>query len=427
MSLSDSFRQGKGGNGMRKIVVTGMGAVTPIGNSVNAFWDSLVEGSSGIGPITLLDTSDLPAHIGGEVKELDFNSHLLTREEKISDRYTKFALIASQEAVTQAGLTVDESNADRIGVLIGTGIGGMKTIETNIERTLKRGPRKMSPYAIPMSIPDMASGLVAIRLGALGPNFSIASACATGAHAIGTSMRIIQYGDADVMITGGTEASITDFAVACFGNMKALSSREEPPEEASCPFDKRRDGFVIAEGAGVLVLESEESALARGADILAELSGYGASADAYHITAPDVTGRGAKLGMRMAVKDAGISGNEIDYINAHGTSTPLNDPMETRAIKDVFGQEKAAELKISSSKSMIGHLLGAAPAVEAIASIMTIRSGVVHPTINYREPDPDCDLDYTPNEPVEKKVGAVLSNSFGFGGHNGCLIFRNYD
>lgn len=403
-----------------------MGAVTPVGNSVESFWNSLVAGKSGIAPITLIDPVALPGQIGGEIRELDFGAHLKTHNEKISDRYTKFALVAAGEAMSQAGLIIDENNSDRIGVLIGSGIGGMKTIETNIERIVKRGARKVSPYAIPMGIPDMASGLVAIRFGAHGPNYSISSACATGAHSIGTSMRLIQYGDADVMITGGAEASITLFSVACFVNMKALTSRETPPEEASCPFDRRRDGFVIAEGAGVLVLESEDFARARGAEILAELAGYGASADAYHITAPDVTGRGAKLCIRQALKDAGVDADDVDYINAHGTSTPLNDPTETLAIKDVFGKERAKDLTISSSKSMIGHLLGAAPGVEAIASIMTIRNGVIHPTINYREPDPDCDLNYAPNRAVEKEVGTVLSNSFGFGGHNGCLLFRRY-
>ena len=410
----------------QRVVVTGLGAVTPLGNDVPTMWDSLVAGRSGVGPITHFDASDMEVRIAAEVKDFDPVTLFGRREARRNDRFTLFALEAARQAVADANLEFSDGLEQATGVLIGTGIGGVLTLLANYEVLQKRGPRRVSPFMIPMMMPNAASAAIAIAYGLRGPNFSLSSACATGSHAIGEAARMVRYGQAEVMICGGSEAAITPLSVAAFKNMGALSTRNDEPERACRPFDAGRDGFVIGEGAGILMLESLEHARRRGAHIYAELVGYGATADAFHVAAPDETGGGAALAMERALRDAGLSPEEVDYINAHGTSTPLNDRIETQAIRTVFGPH-ADRLAVSSTKSMLGHLMGAAGAAEAIACVKSLETGWVHPTVNYETPDPECDLDYVPNQARYAQPRVALSNSFGFGGHNGCLVFRRWE
>jgi 3-oxoacyl-[acyl-carrier-protein] synthase II len=403
-----------------------MGAITPIGNDVETFWQNVVAGCSGVGPITLFDASAMKTRIAAEVKGFDPEAWFGRKEARRMDRYAQFALAATQQALQDACLDPAQVDRERVGVILGTGIGGIGAMVQGVETLITRGPDRISPLTVPMMLADTAPGLIAIAYGFRGPNMAVVTACASGANAIGEAMRLIRQGDADVVIAGGAEAAILPVAVAAFNAMGAISTRNEEPERASRPFDRTRDGFVMGEGAGILILEGLEHAQARGARVYAEVVGYGTSADAYHITAPPENGEGAALAMRRALADAGLSPRDIDYINAHGTSTPLNDRSETQAIKAVFG-EAAYNVPISSTKSMIGHLLGAAGAVEAIVCIRAITDGVIPPTINYEHPDPECDLDYVPNGARRKPVRAAMSNSFGFGGHNACLIFQRYE
>ncbi len=410
---------------MRRVVVTGLGAITPVGTGVQKFWENLIAGVSGIDIIKRFDPIEagLTVHIAAEVKDFEPERYFDKKEaQKVSD-FIKFAVAASEEAIRDSGLLESKYDPYRVGVIIGTGIGGLRDIEEQQKVLMEKGPRRVSPFFIPYGISNMASGLVAIRFGFKGPNYCVVSACATGNHAIGDALRLIQKGDIDVAIAGGCESAITPLGIAGFAVMRALSTRNHEPQKASRPFDKDRDGFVMGEGAGILVLEEYEHAKARGAKIYAELVGYGATDDAYHITAPCADGEGAYMCMKLALEDAGIRPEDVDYINAHGTSTPLNDKSETLAIKRLFG-EHAYRLKISSNKSMIGHLLGAAGAVEAVATVKTIETGIIPPTINLENPDPECDLDYVPNKAIESPVRYALSNSFGFGGTNACLVFK---
>ncbi len=406
----------------RSVVVTGLGAVTPLGNDVPTFWENLLAGRSGAGPITQFNPSHLEVRIAAEVKDFDPVALFGRREARRHDRFTHFALEAARQAIADAGLRLDQEDRDAVGVVIGTGIGGALTFLENHDLFRESGPRRVSPFMIPMMMPNAASAVIAITYGLRGPNICISSACATGAHAIGEAAEMIRRGDAEVMIVGGSEAVIHPLAISGFANMGALSARNDEPQRASRPFDAGRDGFVLGEGAGVLILESLEHAQARGARIYCELAGYGASCDAFHIAAPEEAGEGAALAMRRALADAGLPPEAVDYINAHGTSTPLNDRIETQAIRTVFGPH-ADRLAVSSTKSMIGHLMGAAGAVEAIVCVKSLETGWVHPTINYETPDPACDLDYVPNQARYLKPRVALSNSFGFGGHNGCLVF----
>ena len=410
---------------MDRVVVTGMGAVTPLGIGKEKFFEGLKKGQSGIDHITSFDTEGFPSKIAGEVKDFDPADYIDKRDVKRMDRFTQFAVGASKMAVEDANLEINEHNSKRVGVSVGSGIGGLDTLEKNHKNLLERGPKRVSPFFIPMMIANMASGNVSIELGAKGPNLTVVTACATGTHAIGDSFRILQQGKSDVMIAGGTEATVTPLAVSGFSAAKALSTQNENPQKASRPFDKNRDGFVMGEGAGVLVLERLEHALERGADIYGEVIGFGMTGDAYHITAPDPEAIGAMECMNEALKDAGLEPKQVDYINAHGTSTKYNDVLETKAIKKIFG-EHAYKMKISSTKSMTGHLLGAAGGVEAVASFLTLRDDFVHPTINLEEPDGECDLDYVPNIGENCSVSVVLSNSFGFGGTNATLVFSEY-
>ncbi len=411
---------------MARVVITGMGAITPLGNDVETFWQNVVAGRSGVGPITLFDASALKTRIAAEVRDFDPEAWFGRKEARRMDRYAQFALAATQQALQDARLNPAHVDRERVGVILGTGIGGIGALVQGVETLMTRGPDRISPFMVPMMLADTAPGLIAITYGFRGPNMAVVTACASGTNAIGEAMHLIRRGDADVVIAGGAEAAILPISVAAFNVMGAISTRNEEPERASRPFDRTRDGFVMGEGAGILVLERLEHAQARGARIYAEVVGYGASADAYHITAPLENGEGAALAMRRALADAGLSPREVDYINAHGTSTPLNDKSETQAIKAVFG-EAAYDVPISSTKSMIGHLLGAAGAVEAIVCIRAITDGIIPPTINYEHPDPECDLDYVPNIARRKPVRVAMSNSFGFGGHNACVIFRRYE
>jgi len=412
----------------RRVVVTGMGAVTPLGTGVNRFWHNLINGISGIDHIKSFDPDEfgLNVKIAGEVKDFDPLDFMDKKDASRLSLFIQFAVGAAEEAIEDSGIKKAGYDPLRIGVIIGTGIGGLRDIEREHAVITSKGARRVSPFFIPYGISNMGAGYVAIRHGFKGPNYCVVSACATGNHAIGDAFRLIQSGDVDAVIAGGAEASITPLGVAGFAVMRALSTRNDEPQRASRPFDRDRDGFVVGEGAGVLVLEEYERAKARGARIYAEVVGYGATDDAFHITAPHECGEGAYECMRLALEDAGLNPSEVDYINAHGTSTPLNDTIETLAIKRLFG-EHAYRLKISSNKSMIGHLLGAAGAVEAIASIKTIETGVIPPTVNLENPDPECDLDYVPNRAVEADVKVVVSNSFGFGGTNACLIFKKVE
>ena len=411
----------------RRVVVTGMGTITPVGNDVATTWQSLIEGKSGTAPITKFDASNFPVKFAAEVKGFNPLDYMDRKEAKRADQYTQYAVAAARQAMTNAGLVERNGmDPDRIGVIIGSGIGGLKSFEEQHDVYRERGVGKISPFFIPMFIADIAAGIVSMMFNAKGPNYATVSACATSAHAIGDAYRTIQYGDADVMITGGAEATVTPMAIGGFANMKALSERNDSPETASRPFDSTRDGFVMGEGAGILILEELEHALARGATIYAEIVGYGATGDAYHLTAPAPDGEGAQRAMKRALKDAGLEPKDIQYINAHGTSTPANDFNETRAIKAVFG-EHAKSVNVSSTKSATGHMLGAAGAVEAVVSAMVVGTGIIPPTINYQNPDPELDLNYTPNKSVERDVNAVLSNSFGFGGHNTTLAIKRYE
>jgi len=410
---------------MRRVAITGLGALTPIGNDVKTMWDNLLAGKSGAGPITQFDTTHFKTHFACEVKDFDPTAVVGKKDARRMDRFTQFAVATAWQALGDCGLEVTHENAPRIGVMIGTGIGGISTILSQIEEMLLKGPDRVSPFLVPMMLPDTAAGQVAIQFGLKGPNLCPVSACATGSHAVGEAAEWVRRGAADVVLAGSAEAAIIPVAVAGFNNMTAISTRNDAPEKASRPFDKNRDGFVVGEGAGVLVLEELEHALARGARIYAEVLGYGASADAYHITAPEETGAGAAQAMRVALAQAGLRPDQIDYINAHGTSTPLNDKSETAAIKRVFG-EAAYHVAISSTKSMTGHLLGAAGAVEAVIAARVIAGCIIPPTINYETPDPNCDLDYVPNVARHQLVNTVMSNSFGFGGHNAVIIFGRY-
>jgi len=409
----------------KRVVVTGLGMVSPLGIGVNENWEAICQGKSGIGPVTRFDITDFPSKIAGEVKGFNPEDFIDKKETKKMDIFIHYALASGMMALKDSGLIIDESNADRVGVLVGAGLGGLSTIERYHSVLLEHGPKKISPFFIPMLIVNLAPGQISIYFGARGPNSSVVTACATGNHSIGEACRIIQRGDADVMIAGGAESTITPLAIGGFCSMRALSTRNEEPQRASRPFDKDRDGFVIAEGAGLLILEELEHAARRGAHIYAEIIGFGCNADAYHISAPSPNGMGAAKCMEIALKDARINYDEVDYVNAHGTSTPLNDLSETMAMKTVF-RDHARKIAVSSTKSMTGHLLGAAGGVEAIYSVLAISRGVIPPTINYETPDPECDLDYVPNTPREATVRVVMSNSFGFGGTNATLIFREF-
>ena len=411
----------------RRVVVTGMGAVTPIGNSIPEFYDSLENGKNGIGPITRFDTSEFKCRIAGEVKEFSPEDRIEKKDIRRMDLFTQYALYAADMAIEDAGLKDnDDINKERVGVIVGSGIGGILTFEKQTAVLNEKGVRKVSPFFITMLIADISPGRISIAHGFKGPNYAVTSACATANHAIGDSFRQIQYGSADVMIAGGSEATVSTLAVAGFMNMQALSRRNDEPEKASRPFDLERNGFILAEGGGIIVLEELEHAKARGARIYAEIGGLGNTGDAYHITAPAPGGEGAVRAINIALEDAGIKPEEVDYINAHGTSTQFNDKNETAAIKTVFGKH-AYKLSVSSTKSMTGHLLGAAGAVEAIACIFAINKSLIPPTINYEFPDPECDLDYTPNKAAAKEVNIAISNTFGFGGHNSVILFKKYD
>jgi 3-oxoacyl-[acyl-carrier-protein] synthase II len=410
----------------RRVVISGLGVVTSVGHTVKEFWEALLAGRSGVRRVTLFDPASYGSQIGAEVRDWDPALYLDPKEVRRNDRFTHFAYAAAMQAVRDAGLEIAGENGDRVGVIIGSGIGGMQTIETQHAILLERGPRKVSPFMIPSLISNMAGGLVAIALGARGPNFGVVSACATGTHAIGEACHAIRRGEADVMVAGGSEAAITPLAYAGFSSMKAMSTRNDEPEKASRPFERNRDGFVMGEGAGVLVLESLEHARSRGARIYCELAGYAATCDAHHITQPDPEGKGLSLAMNRALASAGTAPESVDYINAHGTSTPYNDKFETLAIKRVFGPH-AHRLAVSSTKSMTGHLLGAAGGIESVICVKTIETGMIAPTINLVEPDPDCDLDYVPNVARAAVVRTVLSNNLGFGGQNASVVFRAID
>ncbi len=407
----------------KRVVVTGLGVIASLGHNVPDFWASILAGKCGIDRVTQFDVKDYTCQIGAEVRGWDPAQHMDPKEVRRNDRYTHFGFCAAKQAVADAQLDMTKEDADRVGVIIGSGIGGMWTIENQHKVLLERGPRKVSPFMIPALISNMVGGLVAIELGARGPNFGVVSACATATHAIGESLRMIRSGEADVMVCGGAEASITPLSYAGFCSMKAMSTNNENPQKASRPFDANRDGFIMGEGSGILVLESLEHALARGAHIYCELIGYSATCDAFHITSPDPDGKGLSLAMTRALADARVQPHEIDYINAHGTSTPYNDKFETLAIKKVFG-DHAKKLMISSTKSMTGHLLGAAGGIEAVISVKTIETGEVPPTINLETPDPECDLDYVPNVKRSANVRTVMSDNLGFGGQNAALVFR---
>jgi 3-oxoacyl-[acyl-carrier-protein] synthase II len=408
---------------MRRVVVTGVGAVSPLGTGNQKNWEALVSGQSGIGPITRFDAGSLPVRIAGEVRDFEPEQFIDKKEVKKMDLFIQYAMGAAYFAMEDSGLQITEQNAERVGVLVGAGLGGLPTIEKYHTALLEGGYKKISPFFIPMLIINLAPGHISIKYGAKGPNLSSVSACATGTHSIGDAYHMIARGDADAMIAGGTEATVTPLGIGGFAVMKALSDRNDEPQRASRPFDKGRDGFIMGEGAGIVVLEEYEAAKQRGAKIYAEVVGYGLTGDAYHMTAPAEGGEGAARCMKMALNNAGVNPDQVGYINAHGTSTPFNDLNETLAIKSVFG-DHAYKLMVSSTKSMTGHLLGAAGGLEAVISCMVLDKGVVPPTINYEEPDPDCDLDYVPNTARDARVDYVMSNSLGFGGTNATLLFK---
>ena len=409
----------------RRVVITGMGVVTPIGIGKEDFWDSLRNGRSGVGRLTYFDAADYACQIDAEVKGFDPEKYIDKKTIRRMDRFTQYAYAAADMAIRDAGLDTAKLDMDRVGVIVGSGIGGLATIEEEHATLKERGARRVSPFLIPKLIINMAPGEIAIRWGFTGPNYAVSSACATSNHAIGDSLRMLRYGDADVIVAGGSEAAITPLGFAGFCSARTLSTRNDAPEKASRPFDKDRDGFVMGEGAGIVVLETLEHAQARGAKIYAELAGYGATDDAYHITTPNPEGLAAARAMQRALADAEVKPEQIQYVNAHGTSTNLNDKTETKALKIVFG-EHAKKLAISSTKSMTGHLLGAAGAVELVATVLCMQNSLAHPTINYETPDPDCDLDYVPNKARPMEIRYALSNSLGFGGHNAVLVVKKY-
>jgi 3-oxoacyl-[acyl-carrier-protein] synthase II len=410
----------------RRVVVTGIGMVTPVGNDTESTWDALCAGRPGAGPITSFDTSDQDVKFAAAVKGFDPAPYFENKKEvRRNDPFVHFALAAAKQALSDGGLCITDENADRIGVLIGSGVGGLHTLHDQFRTLFEKGPDRISPFFITMYVTDMAAGYVSLALGARGPNFAPVSACATGANAVGEAAEMIRHGRVTAMLAGGTECGITPIAIAAFANMHALSRRNDDPAKASRPFDAERDGFVVGEGSGMLLLEEEEHARRRGAKIYAELVGYGTTADAYHIVEPAPGGAGLARAMRLALADAGIAGDDVQYINAHGTSTVFNDERETMAIKTIFG-DHAGKLAVSSTKSMIGHTFGAAGAIEAAVTVLTLARGVITPTINYEHPDPACDLDYVPNTAREAQVSVALSNSMGFGGHNAVLAFRRY-
>ncbi|MFJ8244439.1 beta-ketoacyl-ACP synthase II [Peribacillus asahii] len=408
----------------RRVVVTGIGSLSSVGNDAHTAWENIKAGKSGVGPLTRLNADEYPVKVAAEIKDFDIETYVDRKEARKMDRFTHYAVAAASMAVKDAKLDINESNADRVGVWIGSGIGGLETLEIQHETFLKRGYKRVSPFFVPMMIPDMATGQVSILLGAKGVNSCTVTACATGTNSIGDAFKVIQRGDADVMISGGAEAPITKMSVAGFCANTALSTNPDP-NTASRPFDVNRDGFVIGEGAGIVVLEELEHALKRGATIYAEIAGYGATGDAYHITAPAPGGEGGARAMKAAIADAGLEPEDIQYINAHGTSTPYNDKYETMAIKEVFG-DYAYKLAVSSTKSMTGHLLGAAGGIEAIFTVQAIQEGIIPPTIHIETQDPECDLDYVPNEARKADIQAAISNSLGFGGHNATILFKKY-
>jgi 3-oxoacyl-[acyl-carrier-protein] synthase II len=410
----------------RRVVITGMGAITPVGTGLDRFWESLVAGKSGMGRITHFDPSALDTRIGAEVKDFDPLEYIDKREVRRMDLFTQYGVAATSMALEDAGIRMPFENPHRSGVIFGTGIGGISTCSDQMVVLLNKGPSRVSPLFIPMMITNMAAGQIAIMTGAKGPNTTVTTACAASANALGEAFRLIRHGFADLIISGGSEATFVPLAVAGFCSMKALSTRNDDPERASRPFDRERDGFVMGEGAGVMILEELEQARARGARIWAEIIGYGCTADAYHVTAPAPGGEGGRWSMIMAMQDAKIGPGDVDYINAHGTSTPANDKSETQAIKDALGEERAHQVPVSSTKSMTGHLLGASGVVELVATILGMHKGIIHPTANYDYPDPECDLDYVP-EPRPADVRVALSNSFGFGGQNATLVVRRGD
>ena len=410
---------------MRRVVITGLGPITPVGIGKEKFWNSLVEGVSGISYITRFDTKDYTSKIAGEVKDFQPENFIDKREARKMDKFTQFAVAGAKLAIEDSGLDIEKIDTKRVGVILGSGIGGIETLEKEHTKLMERGPKRISPFFIPMMISNMAPGQISMIFGFKGPSFTITTACASGSHAIGEAFRTIKRGGADIIVSGGSEAAVCQMSVGGFCSMRALSTRNDDPTKASRPFDKGRDGFVIGEGAGILILEELNHALKRKAHIYGEIIGYGSTSDAYHITAPDPEAEGAAEALRLALEDGGIEPSEVDYINAHGTSTYYNDKLETLAIKKTFG-EYAKKLSISSTKSMTGHLLGAAGGVEAIASVLAIENNIIPPTINYENPDPECDLDYTPNKAVKKEVKYAISNSLGFGGHNASLLFKKY-
>lgn len=410
----------------RRVVITGLGPITPIGSGKEEFWNALCKGKSGIGRLTFFDVSSFSSQIAGEVKDFIPEERIGRKEARRMDRFTQFAVVAAMMAVEDAELEIGKEDVNQMGVVVGSGIGGIGTLEAQYKVLLEKGPRKISPFLIPMLLIDLAPGQISIHLGLKGPNYSLTSACATATHSIGDAFRVIQRGEAEVMVAGGSEAALTPLGFGGFCAARALSTRNDKPEKASCPFDKKRDGFIMSEGAGIVVMERLEHARKRNAHIYAEVVGYGASGDAYHITAPAPEGEGAARAVKSALADTGLSPEEVDYINAHGTSTLLNDKYETMSIKTVFG-EHAYKLAVSSTKSMTGHLLGAAGGIELISTVLTIERGIIPPTINYEDPDPDCDLDYVPNVARKAEVKAALSNSLGFGGHNAALVVKKYE
>ena len=408
-----------------RVVITGLGPVTPIGTGKNKFWQSLIQGKCGIDMISYFDTKEYPTKIAAELKDFDYSNYISTKEANRMDKNTQFSIVAAMLALEDSKLKITEKDSYSMGVIIGSGIGGIGTFEKQHKILLEKGPRRVSPFFIPMMISNISAGEIAIKIGAKGPNGVITTACASSTHALGIALKLLQRGDAQIIISGGTEAAISPMALAGFCKMKALSTQNDLPKNASKPFDKERDGFIMGEGAGILILETLQHAEERNANIYAEIFGFGMTADAYHVTAPAPEGEAASKAMEIALKDAKIKPSRIDYINAHGTSTPLNDKLETLAVKRVFG-EHAYNLKISSNKSMTGHLLGASGGVEAISTALTIKNDIIPPTINYNSPDPECDLDYVPNKSEKKIVDYAISNSFGFGGHNGVVVLGKY-
>lgn len=410
----------------RRVVITGVGVVSPVGNNTKQFWQSLLEGKSGVGQITKFDTTGFSSTIAAEVKNFDASDLLSSKEQRRMDDFVKYALVAADEAIKSSGLELEKMEHKRAGCIVGSGIGGLQTIENQHKVLLEKGPGRISPFLIPMLIVNMAPGQIAINYKLKGPNYAVVTACASSNNALGDAFRVIQEDKADIIVSGGTESSITPLGVAGFCSAKALSTRNDEPEKACRPFDRERDGFIMAEGAAIVILEELEHARKRGVHILAEMVGFGASCDAYHMTAPDPSGEGAAESMRLALKSAGISAAQLDYINAHGTSTKLNDAIETKAIKAVLGKE-AEKVAVSSTKSMTGHMLGAAGGIEAIATCLALKEGIIPPTINYEFPDPECDLDYVPNKPREQAINYAASNGLGFGGHNATLVFKKYE